>query len=276
MLEIRHVSVRYGEKTAVRDVSFRVEEGQWWMLAGPNGAGKTSLAEAITRGVPYDGEILLDGVEERQYKTREYAEKVGMLSQINTVIPGYSVYEVVEMGRYAHRKGMLRGRDPEGTAKVEQAIREAGIAELRDRDMAGLSGGEIQRVYLAQVLAQDPKILILDEPANHLDLPFQQMLFGTVGEWLKSPGRAVITVTHDLTIAKKYGTRALLMHDGVCAGQGPAGETLTPENLEKVYGMDVYRWMGKTWNCGSKKEILRLPASDDIRKGTCPVSFRPV
>ena len=254
MLCVEHVSVRYGEKVAVDDVSFRVEPGEWWTLAGPNGAGKTSLAAAVTRSVKYSGRIIFEEREEKTYKIGEYARKVGILSQINDAIYGFTVNEVVTMGRYAHRRGFLRGQDPEGEEKVEQALALTGLQEMRNRSMLTLSGGETQRVFLAQVLAQDPKLLILDEPANHLDLPFQKQFFDMVQEWLKQPGRAVITVMHDLSLAKKYGTHALLMNEGKAAAQGAAAEVLTRENLQAVYGMDVFGWMKElytAWDLGN-------------------------
>ena len=243
MLEIEHLSVRYGAKTAVDDVSFRVEAGEWWTLAGPNGAGKTSLAAAITRGVKYSGKVMIGKREAWTYKTGEYAKKVGILSQQNDVTYGFTVNEVVTMGRYAHRSGFLRGQDPGGEEKVEQALALTGLEGFRDRSMLTLSGGETQRVFLAQVLAQDPELLILDEPANHLDLPFQKSFFDMVREWLKEPGKAVITVMHDLTLAKRYGTHALLMSEGKAAACGPIGQVMTRENLQKVYDMDVAGWM---------------------------------
>lgn len=250
MLKVEHVSVCYGGKMAVDNVSFQVQTGEWWTLAGPNGAGKTSLAEALTRGVKYTGRILLDGKDITEYKARAFAKKAGILSQINTVMYGYTVREVVEMGRYAHREGFLRGQDPDGAEKVDQALELTGLEELRDRNMLTLSGGETQRVFLAQVLAQDPEILILDEPANHLDLLFQKQFFDMVQRWLEETGRAVVTVMHDLSLARKYGTHALLLDKGRCAGQGKASEVLTPEALQSVYNMDVYGWIREllsTW-----------------------------
>ena len=243
MLNVEHLSVRYGSKTAVDDVSFQVDAGQWWTLAGPNGAGKSSLAEALTRGVRYTGRVILDGVEERNYKQGDYSKKVGILSQINGVIYDYTTYEVAEMGRYAHREGFFRGRDPDGAEKVEQALALTGMTEFRNRSMLTLSGGEVQRVFLAQVLAQDPELLILDEPANHLDLPFQRRFFDMVKEWLQTPGKAVITVMHDLTLARKYGTHALLMSNGKCISKGKVKDVLTPGNLEQAYDMNIYGWM---------------------------------
>lgn len=106
-----------------------------------------------------------------------------------------------------------------------------------------LSGGELQRTFLAQVFAQNPKILILDEPANHLDLKYQQHIFSLIAEWLKTPGRAVLSVVHDLSLARKYGTHAVLMNQGKCIAQGEADGVFTPENLQAVYGMDVYGFM---------------------------------
>ena len=118
-----------------------------------------------------------------------------------------------------------------------------GLTDLCHASMLTLSGGETQRVFLAQVFAQDPQVLILDEPANHLDLKYQQHIFSLIREWLKEPGRAVLSVVHDLSLARKYGTHAVLMDHGKSISQGAITEVMTPENLQQVYGMDVYAWM---------------------------------
>ena len=119
----------------------------------------------------------------------------------------------------------------------------AGMAEMRARNMLTLSGGEQQRVFLAQVFAQDPELLILDEPANHLDLKYQQHIFSLIRDWLKEPGRAVLSVVHDLSLARKYGTHAILLDHGKTVSRGLIDDVMTPENLKQVYGMDVYAWM---------------------------------
>ena len=243
MVTIRDLSVRYGAKTAADGISFQAEAGQWWMIVGPNGAGKSSLAGALTRSIPYTGEVQLDGREIRSYSGGEFARKVGMLAQNNSNIYGFTVDEVVSLGRYAWRSRYFGGGDPEGEARIREALAATGLAGMRNRSMLSLSGGECQRVFLAQVMAQDPRVMILDEPANHLDLPFQQQLFGMIREWLGKPGRLAITVTHDLGIAKKYGSHALLMSGGKCVAKGEIKNALTPENLERAYGMDIYGWM---------------------------------
>ena len=109
--------------------------------------------------------------------------------------------------------------------------------------MLTLSGGELQRTFLAQVLAQDPKLLLLDEPTNHLDLIYQKQIFALISSWLREPGRAVVSVVHDLSLARSFGTDALLMDHGRQIAHGSAAQVLTPERLNAVYGMDVPAWM---------------------------------
>ena len=243
MLQGDHVTVRYGEHTVVDNVSFQLQEGQWLMLAGPNGAGKSTLIEAIAQGVPYTGRIELAGKDIHALKPAQLAQRVGVLSQKNTVGYAYSVEEVVGLGRYAYQSGFLTGRRDEDSRQVERALEMTGLTDLRRASMLTLSGGEMQRVFLAQVFAQNPQILILDEPANHLDLNYQQQIFSLIQEWLKEPARAVLSVVHDLSLARRYGTHAVLLDHGTCVAQGNIGEVLTPENLNSVYDMDVSAWM---------------------------------
>lgn len=243
MLKGDHITVRYGEHTVVDDLSFTLGEGQWLMLAGPNGAGKSSLISAISQSTPCTGSISLLGQDIRRLKPAQLARKIGVLSQKNSIGYGYSVEEVVGLGRYAYTSGYLSSRDDGGREQVEKALELTGLTDLRHASVLTLSGGELQRTFLAQVFAQDPQILILDEPANHLDLLYQKHIFSLIADWLKEPGRAVLSVVHDLSLARRYGTHAVLMHQGHCSAQGEIGAVLTPENLRRVYGMDVYAWM---------------------------------
>ena len=243
MLKANHITVRYGDHTVVSDLSFDLQEGQWLMLAGPNGAGKSTLIETIAQGVPYAGSITLEGKDIRRYRAAQLARKIGVLSQKNSVGYGYTVEEVVGLGRYAYTSSFLSPRDDAGKNQVEKALALTGLTELRHASVLTLSGGELQRTFLAQVFAQDPQILILDEPANHLDLVYQKHIFSLIEQWLKEPGRAVLSVVHDLSLAKRYGTHAVLISQGKCTAQGEINQALTPENLRAVYDMDVYAWM---------------------------------
>lgn len=243
MLKGNHITVRYGTRNVVDDVSFTLQEGQWLMLVGPNGAGKSTLIETISMGVPYVGSIELEGQDIRRYKPAQLARKIGVLSQKNSVGYGYSVEEVVGLGRYAYTSSFLSNRDDGGKDQVDRALELTGLTELRKSSVLTLSGGELQRTFLAQVFAQNPQILILDEPANHLDLVYQKHIFSLIAQWLKEPGRAVLSVVHDLSLARRYGTHAVLMNRGKCVTQGEINAVLTPENLRNVYDMDVYAWM---------------------------------
>ncbi len=243
MLQGDHISVRYGEHTVVDDVSFHLEDGQWLMLAGPNGAGKSTLIEAIAQGVPYTGTIRWKGEDIRALKANQLARRIGVLSQRNAVGYAYTVEEVVGLGRYAYRSGFLSGRRGEDKDRVEQALEMTGLQDLRRASMLTLSGGETQRAFLAQVFAQNPQVLILDEPANHLDLNYQQQIFSLIQDWLKEPGRAVLSVVHDLSLARRYGTHAVLLHQGKCVAQGVITDVMTPDHLNAVYGMDVRAWL---------------------------------
>lgn len=243
MLKGNHITVRYGEHTVVDDLNFELHEGQWLMLVGPNGAGKSTLIETISQGVPYTGDIMLEGKNVRRYKPAQLASKIGVLAQKNSVGYGYSVEEVVALGRYAYTSGFLSSRDDDGKMQVEKALEATGLTDLRRASVLTLSGGELQRTFLAQVFAQNPQVLILDEPANHLDLVYQKHIFSLIADWLKTPGRAVMSVVHDLSLARRYGTHAALMNRGKCAAQGKIHDVLTPENLRSAYDMDVYAWM---------------------------------
>ncbi len=243
MLKMEHVTVRYGDFTAVEDLSLELNAGQWLMLAGPNGAGKTTLIEAIAGGVPYTGSICWEGQDLSGFTAAERARKIGVLAQSNTVTYAYSVEEVVRLGRYAYRGGFLSGGDAREKDHVERALEMTGLTQLRRASMLTLSGGERQRVFLAQVFAQDPQVLLLDEPANHLDLKYQQQIFSLIREWLAQPRRAVLSVVHDLSLALRWGSHAALIRDGQCLARGSVREVFTQEHLTRAYDMDVHGWM---------------------------------
>ena len=242
MLEVRDLSVRYGQKTIVDRLSFSVQEGQWLMIVGPNGAGKSTALEAVTQAAPYTGSVLLDGQEVRRMKHTERARRMGVLMQKNFVGYSFTVEEVVRLGRYA---GVFSGRGGRDSAAVEEALELTGLTAQRAQSVLTLSGGELQRTFLAQVLAQQPRLLILDEPTNHLDLVYQKQVFSLIGRWLREPGRAVVSVVHDLSLARAFGTDAVLLHHGKTVASGSVREVLRPENLDAVYDMDVAAWMRK-------------------------------
>ena len=243
MLEVRDLTVRYGERTVVDSVSCSLEEGRWLMLIGPNGAGKSTIVNAVAQSAPYTGEILFRGENVRRYKPTELARNIGILSQNHSVGYSFTVEEVVRLGRYSYAPGIFSRHSDADEASVERALELTGLIPLMEQSVLTLSGGELQRTFLAQLLAQDPKLLILDEPTNHLDLVYQKQVFALISEWLREPGRAVISVVHDLSLARAYGTDALLLSGGRQIYEGPIGGAFSPETLNEVYSMDVAEWM---------------------------------
>lgn len=243
MLEVQKLTVRYGAVAVVDNLDFTVQEGQWLMIAGPNGAGKSTVLNAITQGVDYGGTILLNGTDIRRQKAAKRAREVGVLAQNHYVGYGFTVEEVVRLGRYAHSSGLLGGHRDADEAAVEEALALTGLGELRNQSVLTLSGGELQRTFLAQVFAQNPRLLLLDEPTNHLDLVYQKQVFALISRWVRQPGRAVVSVVHDLSLAKAFGTDAMLMHKGQCVALGQAEAVLSSNHLDPVYGMDVCAWM---------------------------------
>ena len=243
ILSVQGLSAGYGGLDAVREVSFSLAAGQWLMICGPNGAGKSTLVKAVTGTLPFQGAAELYGQDVRRMKPAALARRVAVLSQRVSTEYDFTVEQVVALGRYAHRKGFLRSADPEGEAHIARALTAVGRADKRAARLSALSGGEVQRAFLAQVFAQDPELLVLDEPVNHLDVTYQKQIFDLIDQWRRTPGRAVMAVVHDLNLARRYGTHVLLLDRGRVAASGEIGAALTRERLAEVYGMDVVGWL---------------------------------
>lgn len=243
LLDVENLKVRLGGRPIVGGVSLKVEPGHWLMVAGPNGAGKSTLIHAVTQGVPYTGKVLFDGKDISEFRAAELARNIGVLTQSHNVHYDFTVEEVVRLGRYAYSPGIFsKGNDGDESA-IRSALEKTGLIDIRNQSVTTLSGGERQRTFLAQVFAQDPRLLILDEPTNHLDPVYQKQIFGMIRNWIADSGKAVISVVHDLSLAKMFGTDALLMQQGQPSESGPIDTVLTEENLENVYSMDMYGWM---------------------------------
>lgn len=250
MLEVKDLSVIFTKKI-LDQVSFTVAEGDWLMIIGPNGAGKTTITNAIAQGLAYSGQIYFKGTDLRDLPAKTRAKNLGVLMQNHYISYAFAVKDVVSLGSYSREQGFFSKKTDDEDDKIEKALDLTGISPLKDRSVLSLSGGELQRVFLAQLLVQDPSLMILDEPTNHLDLSYQETIFSLVDQWRQEPGRAVISVVHDLRLARMYGTKALLLKEGKVFAYGDIEDVMTRENLKEVYGVDVYQWMNKLnegWN----------------------------
>ena len=247
MITVNSLSVTLGGKQILSNICFSVEAGQWLMITAPNGAGKTTIVNAISQSIPYTGSVTVDGVDLRKLKSRALARRIGVLAQNRSVSYAFTVEEVVRLGCYSHRNSIFSARAEESEVLYSAALRNTGMEAFASRPVTTLSGGELQRTFLAQLFAQDPQVLILDEPTNHLDLVYQKQVLELVDAWRQEKERAVITVVHDLSMAKLYGTHALLLQNGRTAAFGPVQEILTPALLDPIYGLDVSGWMKKLY-----------------------------
>ena len=243
MLQVTDVSVRYGARTVADHVSFAVEAGQWVMLLGPNGAGKSTIINAISQGIPYTGSITFGSHDTAHMKAAQRAACIGVLAQTRHVAYSFTVGEIVRLGRYSYSSGPFGGGSESDEYHIQTALEMTGMAPFVNQSALTLSGGELQRAFLAQVFAQDPKLLILDEPASHLDPAYQKQIFDLAGKWLRQPGRAVLSVVHDLSLARAYGTHAILLNGGHILSAGRLDDVLAPALLQEAYGMDIHAWM---------------------------------
>ena len=202
MLEARHVNVHYGDTWAVQDVSFDLLEGQWMMLAGPNGAGKSTLIRAIAQTVPWEGSLRLDGENLREMKSMKRARLIGVLAQHNRAQYGYTVEEIVRLGRYAYRQGFLKGGGEDTEQVVEEALRLTGMLDMREKSILNLSGGELQRVKLADSLDETGQIFVIDEPTDGLHLDDIRKLMELFNR-MTDNGNTLIIIEHSLDVMKE-------------------------------------------------------------------------
>ena len=243
ILTLRDVYAGYGGRDIVRGVSLTVDSGERFCILGPNGCGKTTLLRAIAGLLPARGEVLLDGKPIARMKRCEIASHVALLSQLSQVYFSYSVFDTVMLGRYLHLRGALRTPSREDRDCVRRCLETVGLWEAREAMIDTLSGGQLQRVFLARTLAQEPSLILLDEPTNHLDLKYQAELMESLRDWASRGGRAVVGVLHDLNLALGFADRMLLMSQGEAVACGSAREALRPERLQEVFGIDVAAYM---------------------------------
>jgi len=239
--ELRGAGVRYrsGERDVLRDVDLRVEAGGLTAILGPNGAGKTTLVRLLT-GVlaPTRGEARFVGRPLASWSRAELARRLAVVTQEPPPAVPLSVREYVTLGRnpYASPWSSLGAA---GRELVTRTLERTGLADLEARPVSDLSGGERQRAKLARALAQEPEVLVLDEPTAHLDIGHGLWVFDAMRELVAEHGLTVLCITHDMNLASRYAGRVVLIAGGGVVAAGPPRVVLRPDALETAYGCRV-------------------------------------
>lgn len=235
---VHGLRLAYGRRVVLHDVDLEVAAGERVCLIGPNGAGKSSLLRCLTGLVPTDpGVVRIDGQSLAELGRDRMARSVAVVPGQVALPFAMRVEEVVALGRIPH-EGRLAGPRPADLAAVDAAMARAGIAHLRGRDARELSLGERQLVLIAMALAQQGRLLILDEPTVHLDLRHQVEVMELLVDLNEREGLTVIAVLHDLALAAAMFPRVVLVAGGTIAADGPAAQVLTPDRIRSVYGVD--------------------------------------
>ncbi|APB72048.1 ABC transporter ATP-binding protein [Paenibacillus polymyxa] len=260
-LEVAGLTRAYGEFHALKNISWSVDEGTWWGIIGPNGSGKSTLLHLLS-GVdhPTSGNVHIYGKKVGSYSRKELSRLIAVLQQEGLPPVGYTVREVVEMGRFPHQDWLGREKDVDVEAITDRVLERLGLTTLADRALDRLSGGQRQRVALAKVMVQEPRILLLDEPTTYLDLRYQLEFMELLADWRQETGVTIIAVLHDLNLTAQFCEDLLVLKDGMVEGLGASSKLLTEDRIRRVYGVEPV--MLPHPDSGVPQLLLRRSASD--------------
>lgn len=238
-LAISKLSVGYPMRPVLKHVSLEIRAGELLALAGPNGVGKSTLIRALSGVAPItSGSALLDGVDVLRMNPAERARQIAVVPQTAVLPEAFTVAEIVLMGRTPYLP--LWGGESKHDCEIAwQAMCRTAVETLADRRANELSGGERQRAVIARALAQQPRVLLLDEPTSHLDLKHQVAVLELVHSLAHEQGLAVMATLHDLNHAARYADRVALLANGELRSLGTPKEVLTPANIASAYGLPV-------------------------------------
>lgn len=239
MLEVKNLNFVIKEKPILNQVSFKLEKGKFYALLGPNGSGKSTLLKSLA-GIfsKPEGEIFLDGKSLSDFSQKEVAQKLAFVPQENFFPFSFTVLEVVLMGRFAHQKA-LAFDSAEDVRLAKLALQEVHASHLETRMIDTLSGGEKQRVILARALAQNPEILILDEPTTHLDVKFQKETYVLLKKLVEEKKITVLCVMHDPNWASLFCDEVLFLKEGKLVNFGKVEDLINPSMIQSVFDVEV-------------------------------------
>ena len=239
LLLAENINAGYKGRPVLKGVGFSADKGQMIGVVGPNGAGKTTLLRALTGVVSLtSGRVLLQGRDIRRWSRQLMAQHMAVVPQMGDILFDFTVWDIVSMGRLAHQS-IWSGETEADRAAVEQALEAMGLADFAGRSFWELSGGEQRRVIMARALAQEPKVLLLDEPTSHLDLGHQRTVMEYGVRLAREQDIAVVAVLHDLNTAALYCDHLVILFQGRVFAQGAPEKVLDADIIESVYGVSV-------------------------------------
>ncbi len=237
-LEIQNVTLAYGHKVVVKDITFQMMPGEMVGLIGPNGSGKSTIIKAISRIIlPSSGQIFLDGKDISQISRRDLARLLGVVPQMPLLPSTFTAFEIVLMGRNPHL-GFLQYEGPKDMAITWQAMERTSTQHLAEQRIGELSGGEIQTIVIARVLAQETETILLDEPTANLDINHQVEILDLIKSLCRENNTAVLAALHDLNLASQYCDKLILINNGRVHAQGTPKEVINSRNIKEVYGAE--------------------------------------
>jgi iron complex transport system ATP-binding protein len=239
MLEVQALTGGYLSRPVVRQISLSVQAGEWLSLVGANGSGKSTVLKLISRILqPQQGVVWLDGAMIHRQPSHVVAKHLALLPQQQAIPEGLTVRQLVSLGRSPHQPWWRWELSSEDWQQVDQALVETQLDDMGNRLVEWLSGGERQRAFLALALAQNPQVLLLDEPTTYLDLRYQLQLLELL-KHLNRQGLAIVTVLHDINLAARYSHQIGMMVQGTLWAMGTPASVLVRENLAKVFGIEA-------------------------------------
>ena len=257
------ISVSYGKKQVLRDLTLEVPRGKIVALIGPNGCGKSSLLKTVSRAViPSAGRVMLEGRPLEDYKPRQRAQRIAYLPQECPIPDDMDVETLVSYGRYPHRT-VGRGMTAADRAVIERVLHETGLRALRNASLNTLSGGELQRARIAMNLAQEPMVLILDEPTTHLDIGYQLEILELLRRLNRTMGLTVLMVLHDIDLAARFADRICAIHGGTVGACGTPDEVITAQNMRKLFGIHAEILRDERNHCPYLRPIARIHEEED-------------
>lgn len=247
MLELDIWEAGYKNANILKDIKFKFVEGNFYSVIGLNGCGKTTLLNTIVGLVNYDGNILIDNENIKNYNKKNLAKKISYLMQNENLSFTYTVYDTILMSRYPYISGIIKNFSKEDYNAVDEIISELNLNSLKNKNLNSLSGGQRQRVYLAKALLNKPKILLLDEPTNHLDLRYKIETMENIKNWCKKNNTIVVAVLHDLSFVMDYSDFTLLMNTGKIFKFGSTKEVLNSKEINDIFKIDIKNYMLKNF-----------------------------